>query len=328
VELNIRNPSNRRMDFFEENPSLSPQHTRGTDKVGNIHKDLTSENLGKNRRTWSGDQTMKDDYGIFLHDGSFDRVRVFLQIFSLASCVISIAQFGVGSVASTYLVNSKNGAWWATLAVFFAGVCGMVGRNKKWVKGVCLFSSTGFIIALIATINDSMSAKVISSLSSCGSVSSGNTVDGGDYKSYLAKMVSYGKAADVENIAYCMATVNMLNDFEYDTCYCVTSSGGFCGNYILNMKSLYKSQNCGNILTTYAKTMEASQSFCALSTFAALVLFIFSCYILFPRHPSESLNISPIETQKSSTIAGKQSHNNYVEDVGTNHETDDLMLRS
>lgn len=330
MEHNIRTSSSRRMDFFEVNPSLSSQHTTSTDKIRNIHKHITSENLGKNRQTWIGVLTMKDDYGIFLHDESFDRIRVYLQIFSLVCCVLSIAQFCVGSVAATYLVNSKHGAWWATLAVFFAGVCGIVGRNKKWVKGVCLFSSTGFIIALIATINDSMSAKVISSLSSCGSIASGNTVDSGNYKSYLSKTVSYGKAADVENIAYCMATFDMLNDFEYDTCYCVTSSGGFCGNYILNMISLYKSPNCGSILTTYAKTMEASQSFCAISTFASLVLFIISCYILFPRHPSlsQSLNTSPIETQESSTIAGKRSRNNYVEDISTNHETDDLMLRS
>lgn len=320
------------MDFIIQNPSITSQHTRAAAEGGDTEK-VRSEEPPNNRETLSGAQNMKLTDDIFFHDVSLNRVRIYLQIFGLVCCVVGVTQFGVGSVAATYLVNVRDGAWWATLAVFFAGVCAMVGRNKIWVKGVCFFSSTGFVIALIAAINDSLSVKVISSLSSCGSVASGSTITYGDYKSYLAKMISYGKPADNENIAYCMATADMLSEFQFDRCYCVTSSGGFCGDYSINTKSLYQSQNCGNILTTYAKTLQASQSFCAISTILMLVLFIFSCYILFPRYePSDLQNLdsSPIEIQKPLTTSQDQrqySHNHGVE-INEVQEIDDNMLRS
>ena len=318
------------MDFIIQNPTMLSQHTRDADTVEDTRQE-SSESPANVKEASSGVQTMKDSYGILLNDASLERVRIYLQIFGLVCCVFAITQFGVGSVAATYFVGIRDGAWWAALAVFFAGVCAIIGRNKMWVKAVCFFSSTGFIIALIATINESMSAKVISSLSSCGSVLSGNTVTSGDYKSYLAKMVSFGKAADTENIAYCMATADMLNAFEFDKCYCVTSSGGFCGGYNINYKSLYQSQNCGNILTTYAKTLEASQSFCAICSFLMLVLFIFTCYILFPRYtPSElqSMNTTLLGTQKPLTISQDQRHNGHIEDNHSNRDIDDIMPRS
>lgn len=318
--------------FIIQNPSVSSPNTRAAAEGGDTEIER-SEKPPNNRETLPGAQNMKFTDGVLFHDVSLNGVRIYLQIFGLACCVVGVTQFGVGSVAATYLVSVRDGAWWATLAVFFAGVCAVIGRNKSWVKGVCFFSSTGFVIALIAAINDSLSVKVINSLSSCGSVASGNTITYGDYKSYLAKMISYGKPADNENIAYCMVTADMLNEFQFDRCYCVTSSGGFCWDYSINSKSLYRSQNCGNILTTYAKTLQASQSFCAISTILMLVLFIFSCYILFQRYtPSDlqGLDSSPIETQKPLTTFQdqRQYSHNHGEEIHEIQEIDNNMLRS
>ena len=183
-----------------------------------------------------------------------------------------------------YLSNVDHGTWWCTISVFLAGVCATISLNRMWVRMSCLLSFFGFVTALIGSIFEGLTSRTFKSLTSCGSIPSGNTPIVNDAPaSFRDKLVSYGNSNGVADISYCMATYRMVDQFEYDSCYCVSSGGGFCGVYTLSRSSLSSRQNCGSIMSTYSKIVSASLSFSSISTFAVLVLLIFNSYLLFSK---------------------------------------------
>ena len=203
--------------------------------------------------------------------------QYYLRVIGLVCCCIAVIEFGVGGRTSTYLSNVNNGAWWSTVAVFLAGGCALVGANKAWVQASCLLSSFGLLTALVGAIVDSVAQKAFSQLSSCGTVPSGSAVVTAEPSSFYGSLVAFGNMDGKTDISYCMASFKMLNQFEYDRCYCVTASGGFCGGYSLS-KSL--NTNCGSVLTTYTRDLTASLSFCCLAAIVMFCLFVFTSFLL------------------------------------------------
>lgn len=289
------------MIFTVANPSLSNQPVPATQKsteavASQICEEYSRGNSGK----------MKGSFGLCVQDPLMTPIQFYLRLFGLICCCLSVIQVGTGSAASVYLAGLNNGSWWGTICVFIAGTCALIAKNRSWVTAITVFSFFGFITALIGAINDSLSSKEFSSLRSCGSVSNRADVTNDDFKSYLTQMVSYGNSADGIDISYCMASYNLLKEFNYDTCYCVTAGGGFCGAYVLSGQTVDRKQNCGHILTTYSRTLEASQSLCVISAFAMLILFILSCYLLQSPHflyvGGERSNSSPVDDNEMTKL--------------------------
>ena len=258
-------PSPSTIHFALIGASLSHTDTEGCDEE-NAH-------CGFHRMTQCG--------GSCVADTSLQPIQLYLRILGLICCFLAIIQFGVGSTVSAFLDGKKNGSWWATIGVFLAGICAIIGKNKKWVTAASAFAFCGFVTALAGAINDSLSSRIFSSLSSCGSVPDSANLSNDDYMTFMSNTKLYGRADDGVDIGYCMAIYSMLKEFRKDTCYCVTSDSGFCAGYVLSATSKTQNQNCGSILTTYSKTLAASQSFCVISSFATLLLLGFSCYILY-----------------------------------------------
>ena len=212
-------------------------------------------------------------------------LQFYLRLIGLLCCMLSIIQFGLGGSVTRYLSNVDHGAWWCTISVFLAGICATIGLNRMWVRLSCLLSFFGFVTALIGSIFEGLTSRTFKSLTSCGSIhhSGKSPIINDAPASFRDKLVSYGNSNGAVDISYCMATYQMVGQFEYDSCYCVSSGGGFCGVYTLSRSSLSSRQNCGSIISTYSKMVSASLSFCTISTFAVLVLFIFNLYLLFSK---------------------------------------------
>lgn len=262
---------------------------------------------------------MKSIGGLCVQDPVVVPIQFYLRLFGLICCCLSVAQFGTSSSASVYLFGVNNGSWWGTICVFIAGICALIAKNRFWVRAITVFSSFGFITALIGAIRDSLSSREFSALRSCGSVASSADATTDDFRSYLLKMISYGNKDDGVDISYCMASFNLLKEFKYGTCYCVSQGGGFCGAYTLSDNTLDQKQNCGNILTTYSRILEASLSLCAISTFAMLMLFILSFYLLLsPRffNVEEANECSePLEGNEMVKLNREVSSNQYDPDI-------------
>ena len=213
------------------------------------------------------------------HDKAIVPSQYYLRLIGLLCCCIAVIEFGLGGRTSTYLANVNNGSWWSTIAVFLAGACAMVGLNKAWVKAACLLSSFGILTALVGAIVDGMSRSLFKDLISCGTVPTGHTVTS-DPASFQSHLVIYGDSKGFVDISYCMASYEMLNQFAFGKCYCVTDKGGFCGDYSLSKSALSLQANCGNVLTTYTRNLAASFSFCCIASFCVFVLFAFTTFLL------------------------------------------------
>jgi hypothetical protein len=302
------------MIFTGANPSLShtPLPAESENNVAVVSKNSDQDYRQDNRN-------MKSVFGLCVQDPAILPVQFYLRIFGLICCCLSVVQFGTASSASVYLFRINNGSWWGTICVFIAGVCALIAKNRSWVRAISVFSSFGFVTALIGAIRDSLSSREFSSLRSCGSVAFSADATNDDFKSYLLKMVSYGNKDDGIDISYCMASYNLLKEFKYETCYCVNQGGGFCGAYTLSDNTLDHKQNCGNILTTYSRILEASLSLCAISTFAMLVLFILSLYLLLsPRffNVEEANECSePVEGNEMAKLHRESSSDQYDPDI-------------
>jgi hypothetical protein len=302
------------MVFKEENPSLlhTPPPAEPQNYVAVVSKNSDQDYHQDNRN-------MKNAFGLCVRDPAILPVQFYLRLFGLICCCLSVVQVGTGSSASVYLFRINYGSWWGTICVFIAGVCALIARNRSWVRAISVFSSFGFVTALIGAIRDSLSSREISALRSCGSVASSADATTDDFKSYLLKMVSYGNKDDGVDISYCMASYNLLKEFKYGTCYCVTQGGGFCGSYTLSDNTLDHNQNCGSILTTYSRILVASLSLCAISTFAMLVLFILSLYLLLsPRFfnvEEENECSEPVEGNEMAKLHRESSSGQYDLDI-------------
>ena len=227
---------------------------------------------------------MKDYLGAIFSDKVTVPCQLQLRIVGLICCIISVAEFGAGGSAASYFDIFSNGAWWATVGVFFAGVTAVVSQNRIWVQMTCLLSFLGFVTAVIGTVIDSMATVEFNSLISCGSVPTSNDLTSNDdILSIQKKMIYYGDNNGAIDISYCMASYKMLNQFQYGMCYCVTSGGGFCNAYKLSKLTVKNGQNCGNIMSTYKRTLISSSTFCGMATLLMMGLFIFTSYLLCSR---------------------------------------------
>ena len=314
------------MIFTESNPSLSnkPHSAKSENCVAVVSKNSDSDNRQDNRN-------MKSFFGLCVQDPVIIPLQFYLRLFGLICCCLSVVQFGTGSSASVYLFRINNGSWWGTICVFIAGVCALIAKNRAWVRAITIFSSFGFVTALIGAIRDSLSSREFSALRSCGSVASSTDATSDDFRTYLLNMVSYGNKDDSLDISYCMASYNLLKEFKYETCYCVTSGGGFCGAYTLSDNTLDHKRNCGSILTTYSRILEASQSLLAISTFAMLMLFILSLYLLLsPRffNVEEASEFSEqVEVNEMAKLHRESSSDQYDPDITRTPGADGNALR-
>ena len=208
-------------------------------------------------------------------------VQFYLRLTGFSCCLLSVIEFGLGGSITRYLSNVNNGAWWSTISIFLAGACAMVGLNRIWVRLSCVLSFFGVVTGLVGSIFEGLAAQTFHSYVSCGSVPSNYApINNENAASFRAKLISFGNSNGATDISYCMASYKMLDQFEYNTCYCVSSGGGFCGVYTLSKSSLSLKQNCGSIMSTYSKTLSASVSFCTITTFAVFFLLIFNSYLL------------------------------------------------
>ena len=216
-------------------------------------------------------------------------VQFYLRLTGFSCCLLSVIEFGLGGSITRYLSNVNNGAWWSTISIFLAGACAIVGLNRIWVRLSCVLSFFGVVTGLVGSIFEGLAAQTFHSYVSCGSIPSESNEElqfnyhDDDAASFRAKLISFGNSNGATDISYCMASYKMLDQFEYDTCYCVSSGGGFCGVYTLSKSSLSLKQNCGSIMSTYSKTLSASVSFCTITTFAVFFLFIFNSYLLYSK---------------------------------------------
>lgn len=206
--------------------------------------------------------------------------QYYLRVVGLICCCVAVIEFGVGGRTSSYLSNVSNGSWWSVVAVFLGGLCALIGHNKAWVQASCVLSSFGVLTALVGAIVDSIAQTAFRQLSSCGTIPSGNGAVTSDPSSFYGKITTYGDKNGQSDISYCMASYKMLNEFQYDRCYCVTASGGFCGDY--HLASTLNS-NCGSVLTTYTRDLTASLSFCCIAAFCIFSLFAFTSFLLCSR---------------------------------------------
>ena len=195
-----------------------------------------------------------------------------VRIVGAFAFAFAVIEFGLGGALFNYFVNEKMGAWWVGLIVALAAICAMVSANKGWLTATCVISSASCVVAVVGAAYDGVYSNKFRGIAACSS-----QIDS------LSASYNYGDSDYFANSQICMISAQATN-YVSDGCYCASRFGSHCYQLTLSAYSTKYSQNCGNIMTTYASTMSTSVAFCVACFCLALTLAILSGVVLCCAH--------------------------------------------